>query len=90
MKKWREKRLALALCAVLGWWGVFYPEFTLMPDTCKVMVCEEGEDGEISLVVMDPQDSATLYREILSADADQVVLKSRLLTELEKIFEQKK
>lgn len=32
------------ICAVLGWWGIFFPEFTFTPDTYEII--SELEDDE--------------------------------------------
>lgn len=58
----------------LAWWGILYPELCFTQDTCKQVVIENGEEK-----VVDEAD----YREILTADEDEVVIGSRLLEWLE-------
>lgn len=83
-KRYQELRLVLAICAAFGWWGTLYPEFTLFPDTCRVVVCEENQDQDVRELSKQPNE---LYRAILKADADQVVIKSKLWEEIRKLFD---
>lgn len=62
-------------CAALGWWGIIYPEFTLTPDTCRIV----DESG--SCVKMDEgYDGIELYGDILQAGRDYIRPKSKLLS----------
>ena len=62
----------LTLCAILGWWGALYPQFTLLRGTYRI-VSEDTSESQI--------DSSELYWEILDADRSRIRLKSRLLTD---------
>lgn len=70
----------LTLCALWGWWGALYPEFTLLRGTYRI-VCEDGSVPGGTNVIESEQDSRELYWEILDADSSRIRLKSRLLTE---------
>jgi hypothetical protein len=74
-KKYATFQVVLGICAALGWWGVFYPELTLTPDTYKVM----GEDGREALY------GADLYYNILGAGKNRIYFKSKLITAVEAI-----
>jgi len=71
------------LCAVLGWWGALYPQFTLLDDTYRTVQTERNviesktADNEICL-------------EIMLAKPEQIRLKSRLLTELKELQSQRR
>lgn len=78
--------LVLMLCAVLGWWGALYPQFTLLRGTYNVVYedisvpdgTEETESKELKELEID---SRELYWEILDADRSRIRFKSRLLTD---------
>ncbi len=73
-------RVALCICAVLGWWGFLYPELTMTPDTYQI-VDENGQVQEKQeMTEWDFEDN--IYWEILQADKSQVRFRSRLWTEL--------
>lgn len=86
MKKEPVKlRMIAALCAALGWWGLLYPEFTLTPDTVRV-VCET-EDGAEETATFDQSFGNSLYLELLGADRGSIRLRSRLFAELNALWE---
>ena len=104
IKRWKELRLVLEICAALGWWGMLYPEFALSPDTCRVIRYDEltGTERELTLEVLEEPgrtnvadgywvtvDYDALYREILSADPDRIMYKSKLWEEIHRLFENK-
>lgn len=78
-RRWVGLRILVSLCAVLGWWGLIYPELALTPDTVKVSV--ENEDGVPEEVCRDWEFDSSLYREILEADRSKISFRSRLLTD---------
>lgn len=84
-KKWLGIRITAGLCAALGWWGLFYPELTLTPDTVKV--CGENEDGEDASLSRKWSFEDSLYFDLLTADQDKITFRSRLLTELDAFWE---
>ncbi len=79
--------LAVAL-ACYGWWGVIYPELTMLPSTYEI-VYEEAEAAEAETVQTGPEvvewnSDSQIYWKILEADPEQIRFKSRLLTMLKK------
>lgn len=70
--------IAAVLCAVLGWWGLLYPELTLTPDTVRV-ISREGEETQLP--------EGELYLELLKAERGSICYRSRLLTELSAFWE---
>lgn len=79
--------LAVAL-ACYGWWGVIYPELTMLPSTYEI-VYEETEAAEAETVqksqeVVEWNSDSQIYWKILEADPEQIRFKSRLLTMLKK------
>ena len=79
-RKWIGIRIVLSLCAALGWWGLLYPELTLTPDTIKIV--EENENGERNDLPWEWSFDSDLYQELLNADRDSIILRSRLLTNI--------
>lgn len=77
-------RIAASLCALLGWWGLFYPQLALTPDTVKV----NGEEtGQRPAAEREWSFDDTLYAQLLSAGRGQVRLRSRLLTDISSFWE---
>ena len=81
------RAMAVAL-ACYGWWGVIYPELTMLPSTYEI-VCEETEAARAETVqtgpeVVDWNSDSQIYWKILEADPQQIRFKSRLLTMLKK------
>lgn len=78
-------RVTAIVCAALGWWGLLYPGLTLTPDTVQI-VCEDGENGELTA---DSRLSlgGSLYLELLETDRSNIRFRSRLLTELNALWE---
>ena len=75
---WRMSlQILMTLCALWGWWGMLYPEFTLTEDTYRVVY--EEDDAEES-----PRE---LYRRLLQAPKGQVRFRSKLLLQLQKWME---
>lgn len=70
-------RIITVVCAALGWWGLFFPGFTLTPDTVRI-ICEDESD--------ETYDDG-LYLELLGTDRDNIRFRSRLLTELNAFWE---
>ncbi len=86
-------QIAVSMCAVMGWWGFLYPEFTLTSDTVKVITDSDTETSlseDTSVSVRDdacPDLDSALYRELLTADRSQIVFRSKLLTNLNLFWE---
>lgn len=83
--KWIGLRIAVSLCAALGWWGLLYPELTLTPDT--VTVSEESAKGESGRKTRNWCFDDNLYLDLLNADRDQITFRSRLLTDIGSLWE---
>ena len=69
-------RILTVALACYGWWGVIYPELTMLPSTYEI-VYEETE-------VVEWNSDSQIYWKILEADPEQIRFKSRLLTMLKK------
>lgn len=77
------------MLAAFGWWGVFYPELSLTRDTCRVVVTDSltAQDREIS---EDEFCAMQIYFNLLSAEPEQIKIKSRLLETLTAYLEKDK
>lgn len=84
-KKFLGIRVALSMCAALGWWGLLYPQLTFTPDTVSIKT--EDKDGTTRNVEVEWDFDASLYRELLTAGPDKIVLRSRLLTDFSSLWE---
>ncbi|MDR0963146.1 MAG: hypothetical protein LBM60_00835 [Clostridium sp.] len=79
--KWKKKitvflRISLCLCALYGWWGVVYPQYSMTPDTYRI-VSEDGtvqEDDDL----LEWRFSDDVYQKALEANPDQVRFKSKI------------
>ena len=81
-------RILTVALACYGWWGVIYPELTMLPSTYEI-VYEETEAVEAETVQTGPEvvewnSDSQIYWKILEADPQQIRFKSRLLTMLKK------
>lgn len=86
MKKMKNGiRILTVMCAALGWWGLFYPGLTLTPDTVSI-ICEDENGEEITQENLDFFESG-LYLELLGTDRGSIRFRSRLLTELNALWE---
>lgn len=65
------KHLLLCGAMILCWWGLFMPRLLMNEDTVKVVVADESFECNI--------EDYDMYMEVLQADEDKVVFKSRLL-----------
>lgn len=75
IKKRINLKLLIWVCAALGWWGIFYPEFTLTSDTCRI-VDESGSYIEMD----DDYSGIELYGDILQAGRSHIRPRSKLLS----------
>jgi len=76
-------RVAVSLCAALGWWGLLYPELALTPDTVAVSAEDEAGNPRPREWSFD----GDLYLELLDAGRDKITFRSRLLTNLSTLWE---
>lgn len=85
----RIKRILAAVltgCAMLGWWGAIYPQFTLLPGTYQVAeeateTCDVREDSAPKEAARPAEDASALYWQIMSADRQHIRVKSRIWEE---------
>lgn len=84
-KKWLKLRAVMTICAAFGWWGLLYPEFALTPDT--VQVYKENSAGELTQIERNWLDGRTLFRELLSADREDISIRSKLLEDFNLFWE---
>ena len=84
-KKWVGFRIILSMCAVIGWWGLLYPELTLTPDTIKVIA--EDENGNPEALVPEWDGYGSLYLDLLRAGEGKITFRSKLLTNLSTFWE---
>lgn len=83
--KWFGIRIVISLCAALGWWGLFYPELALTPDT---VVLRLNDDGEV-IRELSPEWNfdSTLYRDLLNAGPERISFRSKLYTDFSALLE---
>lgn len=78
-KKFIGIRIIIGMCAALGWWGLFYPELALTPESVKVI--SEDENGIERDVTGEWEFDSALLQELINAKEGKVRFRSRLLTE---------
>lgn len=82
-------RAMAAVIACYGWWGVIYPELTMVPSTYEIVCEEEEKTSETASVqksaeVVEWNSDSQIYWKILEAGPEQIRFKSRLLTILKR------
>ena len=73
MKKrdWRTSlQIVMTLCALWGWWGMLYPEFTLTQDTYRVVY--EEDDARQSMAAESASARSTTMESGTTADGEAV------------------
>lgn len=86
-------RIFVTVAAALGWWGVLYPEFTMTPDTYKI-VYEDTTPQEY--YVQEPEEVVEwnvnhhIYETVLGADRTKLRFRSRLLMNMTAWCEQER
>lgn len=94
-KEWLRRKIGSILitaCALWGWMGSMYPQFTLLDGTFRIVAQEETRQqcyeeknarGQVTECESEvPLDRNTLYWDILRADRSQIRIKFKLLEEL--------
>lgn len=83
--KWFGIRIIISLCAALGWWGLFYPELALTPDT---VILRLNDNGEV-IREQSPEWNfdSTLYRDLLNAGPERISFRSKLYTDFSALLE---
>ena len=80
-------RILTVALACYGWWGVIYPELTMLPSTYEIVYEEQAEETRTvqkDAEVVEWNSDSQIYWKILEADPEQIHFKSRLLTMLKK------
>ena len=80
-------RILTVALACYGWWGVIYPELTMLPSTYEIVYEEQAEETRTvqkDAEVVEWNSDSQIYWKILEADPEQIRFKSRLLTMLKK------
>ena len=75
----------LVALACYGWWGVIYPELTMLPSTYEIVYEEQAEETKTvqeDAEVVEWNFDSQIYWKLLEADPEQIHFKSRLLTML--------
>lgn len=85
MKKWLVIRLATGICAVLGWWGLLYPQLALTPDTVAVIPSKEDRNFEEQSPEWDFDGS--LYLDLLNAGPDNIMFRFKIFKDLNSLLE---
>lgn len=81
---WTGVNAVLCICAVLGWWGVLYPELVLTTDTYRICGGQNEQGIQDEQNLSPDQD---IYWNILKADRDEICFRSKLLIEWNKFME---
>lgn len=82
IQKSRTLKRVAATAAMIGFLGFLYPELCITEDTCRVVyVTEDGKEEEIPV-----EEGSELYYQLLSADPEEIKMKSRLLEWLRSIW----
>ena len=80
-------RILTVALACYGWWGVIYPELTMLPSTYEIVYEEQAEETKTvqkDAEVVEWNSDSQIYWKILEADPEQIHFKSRLLTMLKR------
>ena len=82
IQKSRALRSVAVTVAMIGFLGFLYPELCITEDTCRVVyVTEDGKEEEIPV-----EEGSELYYQLLSAEPEEIKMKSRLLEWLRSIW----
>ena len=80
-------RILTVALACYGWWGVIYPELTMLPSTYEIVYEEQAEETKTiqkDAEVVKWNSDSQIYWKLLEADPEQIHFKSRLLTMLKR------
>ena len=82
MTGFKRFRAVVTMCAVLGWWGIWFPELAVWADAVCVVEeeCSEGTQRK---------DIREICNGLLKADKEQIQVKSRLLQLVEQYLKKK-
>ena len=85
MKKWLGLRITAGICAILGWWGLLYPQLALTPDTVTVM--PSTEDGFFEEQSLKWDFDSRLYLDLLNAGPDKISFRFKFFTDISSLLE---
>lgn len=85
MKKWLGLRITTGICAVLGWWGLLYPQLALTPDT--VTVIPSTDDGKFEEQSPQWDFDGSLYLDLLNAGPDKITFRLKIITDISSLLE---
>ena len=80
-------RILTVALACYGWWGVIYPELTMLPSTYEIVYEEQAEETKTvqkDAEVVEWNSDSQIYWKLLEADPEQIHFKSRLITMLKR------
>lgn len=77
----RLKRIATTMLAI-GFLGFLYPDVCMLDDTCRMVY--RAEDGTEQYVYM--EEGSEMYYQLLSAEPEEIKIKSRLLEWLSSLW----
>lgn len=91
MRKWKNFRAVLMICAALGWWGIWFPELAVWADAVCV-VTQDSAQGSVQQgeKVVECDTAQEICDGLLHADKEQIQLRSRLFTLLEQYLQKNK
>ena len=84
MTGFKRFRAVVTMCAVLGWWGIWFPELAVWADAVCVV---EEECSESS--VQQRKEVREICNGLLKAEKGQIQVKSRLLQLVEQYWKKK-
>lgn len=83
--KWLGIRIIISLCAALGWWGLFYPELSLTPDT--VVLKMKNDSGNLREQPFVWDFDGRIYWDLLNASPEKITFRSKLLMDFSALWE---
>ena len=90
MTGFKRFRAIVTMCAVLGWWGIWFPELAVWADAVCVVEEENSEDtAQQTGKVIEYDTVQEIYTGLLKADKEQIQVKSRLLQLVEQYLKKK-
>ena len=84
---WQGIRVSAVCTACYGWWGVIYPELTMLPSSYEIVYEEQAEETKTvqkDAEVVEWNSDSQIYWKLLEADPEQIHFKSRLLAMLKR------
>ena len=84
---WCRDGRSLVALACYGWWGVIYPELTMLPSAYEIVYEEQAEETKTvqkDAEVVEWNSDSQIYWMLLEAEPEQIHFKSRLLAMLKR------